>query len=518
VKLNLAIFAYHLGDYSPELYDPDLHTLNVADIRILNRQETFNPESAYLATYEQLKGLAKLPSKVICVGADPGLIPCLEEQGVKALNLSGEAELNTVFDQLQDIFLHYNRLEADLLEAVLEKQPLQLLLNISADFFANPAFITDANLCLMATCDNYAHPESDLAWKETIESGYSSSELLRVLKRKRLTNVLNTTRKAVFVEVDKRFPKVICTNYFAKEVRIATFTISEAYTPLSPLQVGLVDYVARLLTAEVNKQSNATSRYMAAIRSNIANLLHGQNIDAGILKTNFEHIGWTSKDTYRVLKIPLTPAALLDGTAGHDKKVYESIFEQCVSLDMNEVLILVIRCQKEEEKDRHSFASLRKYLKAENAACGVSKRFHDFELLGEEYKLANAALEMGRWKYPEESLYFYEDLMLEHLLNEGSRFFHLRSLCEDAVLRLAEYDLQNGSNLVETLKVYLLQERSLLAASQELHIHRNTLVYRLNKIEQLSSLDLSSPSTRLNTILSCVILEYLDSLIKRSPK
>lgn len=53
--------------------------------------------------------------------------------------------------------------------------------------------------------------------------------------------------------------------------------------------------------------------------------------------------------------------------------------------------------------------------------------------------------------------------MLEHLFSEGSRIFNLRSLCHDAVLRIAEHDRQNKGGLLQTLKVYLLQEKSLLA-------------------------------------------------------
>ncbi|AET68146.1 hypothetical protein Desor_2596 [Desulfosporosinus orientis DSM 765] len=512
MKLNLAVFAYHLADYAPTLCESEIHALSVADVRILDKQELFRSESAYLGRWEKFQNLAKVPSYVICIGRDDATTQWLEERRVKALILDTEAEINVVYERLQDVFLRYNQLEAELLDAVFRKQPLSTLLNISAAFFDNPAFITDAALCLVATCDNFAHPETDQAWKEAIESGRSSSEMLQMMKRKKLTNLLNTTRKAEFVNVGEKFPKTISTNFFDQEVRIATFTVSEAYTTLSPLQVGLVDYVAKLLTEEVHKQNNVSSRHLSALRSNIGNLLHGQKIDPGILKTNLANIGWTAQDDYRLLKISLTTEELLDGTASHNIKVYESIFPQAISLDLNDVLILIIRCAKESEVDKRFFAKLKKHLKSENAGCGVSKIFHDFEMLSEEYKLAKAALEIGSWKHPKESLHFYEDVMMEHLFSEGSRIFHLRSLCHDSVLRIAEHDKQNNSSLLQTLKIYLMQEKSLLAASQELHIHRNTLVYRLNKLEQLSSMDLNSPNIRLHVILSCLILEYLDSL------
>ena len=56
--------------------------------------------------------------------------------------------------------------------------------------------------------------------------------------------------------------------------------------------------------------------------------------------------------------------------------------------------------------------------------------------------------------------------------------------------RLQEYDQAHSTALLHTLCVYLLQEQNLHATAQQLFIHRNTLVYRLDKVQRQTGLDL----------------------------
>ena len=57
----------------------------------------------------------------------------------------------------------------------------------------------------------------------------------------------------------------------------------------------------------------------------------------------------------------------------------------------------------------------------------------------------------------------------------------LRSLLEP----LSSFDREHDANLCETLKIFLECDRSCKEAADLLHIHRNTLRYRLSKIEEL---------------------------------
>ena len=63
---------------------------------------------------------------------------------------------------------------------------------------------------------------------------------------------------------------------------------------------------------------------------------------------------------------------------------------------------------------------------------------------------------------------------------------------------LRDYDEQHHGDLLRTLEVYLDSGNALAEASSALNVHRNTLLYRLRRIEELTGLDLRSPLDRLN--------------------
>jgi len=54
----------------------------------------------------------------------------------------------------------------------------------------------------------------------------------------------------------------------------------------------------------------------------------------------------------------------------------------------------------------------------------------------------------------------------------------------------------------------LKNERSLLAASKELYIHRNSVFHRINQIVELFNIDLSNSAFRMRLMLSFEIIRF----------
>ena len=86
--------------------------------------------------------------------------------------------------------------------------------------------------------------------------------------------------------------------------------------------------------------------------------------------------------------------------------------------------------------------------------------------------------------FPDKNYYFFNDYLL---------FWNLRNLTQqereqlfaDTVKPLVDYDARNNSELFQTLLQYFHSQFNASLASKELFIHRNTLLKRLTKIEEL---------------------------------
>ena len=71
-----------------------------------------------------------------------------------------------------------------------------------------------------------------------------------------------------------------------------------------------------------------------------------------------------------------------------------------------------------------------------------------------------------------------------------------------AVEILIQYDKENRTELARTLYQYLLCGENVVRTARELYIHRNSLMYRLDKIHQLTGADLSSSSEKVRLFLT----------------
>ena len=65
----------------------------------------------------------------------------------------------------------------------------------------------------------------------------------------------------------------------------------------------------------------------------------------------------------------------------------------------------------------------------------------------------------------------------------------VRSFYEDTVAPLVRYDEQYTTDLVGTLESYLGQNCNMNATAQEIHAHRHTVSYRLDRVRELTGLD-----------------------------
>jgi PucR C-terminal helix-turn-helix domain len=89
----------------------------------------------------------------------------------------------------------------------------------------------------------------------------------------------------------------------------------------------------------------------------------------------------------------------------------------------------------------------------------------------------------------------YADAQLARFLLDNRQASELRALYERVVGKLAAEDLKRESELVTTLEAYC-ETFATQGTAERLGIHRNTVLYRLKLIEEITSVDLDDGSSR----------------------
>ena len=104
-------------------------------------------------------------------------------------------------------------------------------------------------------------------------------------------------------------------------------------------------------------------------------------------------------------------------------------------------------------------------------------------------------------------VFCYEEMGIYNLFSELADKKVMQEFIDNTLGVIIEYDRNNNSKLLETLKAYLWNNNSLIHASEQLYTHRNTVKYRVQRISQLTGRDFDDAITRLEFMNAIICME-----------
>lgn len=145
---------------------------------------------------------------------------------------------------------------------------------------------------------------------------------------------------------------------------------------------------------------------------------------------------------------------------------------------------------------------------------GIGREYNLVDQLGKSAREAQFAVQLGDLIEPVRQVVHYADLGMYDLLLEMKRAgISITSIYEEHIGGLLR-DTTKEIDLIETIDVYFKQNQSIQDSAKSLFIHRHTLRYRLNQVEQKTGLDIKSADDRLKLQLG-VMAYNLEQLLKR---
>ncbi len=93
-------------------------------------------------------------------------------------------------------------------------------------------------------------------------------------------------------------------------------------------------------------------------------------------------------------------------------------------------------------------------------------------------------------------------------LSEQADSVAMRDFYEENLRVLLDYDKQNNADLVKTLDCFFICRQNLRVTAESLYVHKNSVIYRLNKVESLLQKSISDHQTAFNLQL-CLLLRNL---------
>ena len=133
---------------------------------------------------------------------------------------------------------------------------------------------------------------------------------------------------------------------------------------------------------------------------------------------------------------------------------------------------------------------------------GVGRVRQGTEGIRQSHQEAKQALTMSRRLHGPGRLSNFDDLGIYRLIFAAQELPELRAFHDEALSTLIEYDRRHGAELIKTLGAFFAGRCGPKEAAAILGVHRNTVLYRLDRIRELTGLDLDDAEVRLRLHLA----------------
>lgn len=146
--------------------------------------------------------------------------------------------------------------------------------------------------------------------------------------------------------------------------------------------------------------------------------------------------------------------------------------------------------------------NLRSFFKADYGGLASGCLYSEYGRLEDSYREALLLLQVKQ-RFPRETgdLVMYGDLGYYRYLPLIWQETRKRGNVNAQLARLRTYDLEHRSELLHTLEVFLTHDSNAKTAADALHIHANTLNYRLKRIAEIGRIDLASMEQKVTLYL-----------------
>jgi len=182
---------------------------------------------------------------------------------------------------------------------------------------------------------------------------------------------------------------------------------------------------------------------------------------------------------------------------------------------VNKSVILLLLNEKERYTNLNIFADMIRENCKNNFpelsfTVSMGNVYNEFSLIRKSYQEAEKAIKAARAEGGKDRNVSYSDIGAYKLLTEIENTELLKQYYIDTLGRLEQYDVQSNSDFMEILYTFLQEDGSYIQTASRLFMHRNTLLYKINKIHEILKVDLSDPKVRFEINLGFMVKKLLN--------
>ena len=374
-----------------------------------------------------------------------------------------------------------------------ENAGIQALIDESEKLFSDPIIVMSKTLRVLAYTKNITAENPDIA--QTLKQGYFPKHMIQGLIENRY---LEEAEK--FYNIGYHYPPnyINCTKiikvFADNALHVHTLCLYGLSRDPSPEDMhnmkALAGFIQELVAKAGKPKNGFEKRGVCLLEEMLDKDMSAQEIDS---KSNL--MRWTAGREHQVWSVRFR----------YYLYPYVQYVLTCLESDpltlaafLRDEEIIVLRYVPSPDTGEVSETDYPELFRENRACAGISCPFREPRDFRCAYEQAKTAGELGRKLHPEETVYRFDSYFIYNVLRIYRQNYPYDRLRD----RLLDLENTGGIDYLSLLESLLRNERDMTKMAKEMHLHRNTVLYRVNKLQGILGLSLDDPDTRLMLLLA----------------
>lgn len=474
---------------------------------------------------------AATAKKLSAEGGTDAVVLAVGESAVPAkgqLALRQRVSHLEVFSYLQDVFSRYRSWLEEMDRTLIRNEGLQGLFDVSEGFLRNNTIIVDPALKLLAHTKNI--PCDDPITVELLKHGYHTEENIRKFQLNRRFEPWATQNGFIINDTNDicKYTTAVFSFKAAGSFSLIVVMMCNNVDPEPWLLDTFMMFLVRVAYYSMRDYTDG-SPSGSAFNAFVHDILDGALSDADEIEERRRYLGIPADGPFCLFSIDASLNRPLSARIVTD--VARSIAPAKAMLFGAEVVVLCFNCHGVDcpigcpidgcpSGGSNVFKRLEGVLQEYGLQAGRSVRFDRLAFLPTALEQARLALRTARaldrtgdGADGEGRIFGFDELYFDHAVMTISRGHRelLTSLrgCRQ-LSRIREYDRIHGTDNFVFLRQYLRYERRTTVVAEKLHMHRNNVKYRVDRLNELFGVDTDNDDERLELSIAYRLLDSLD--------
>ena len=409
-----------------------------------------------------------------------------------------------IYTELQELFYSVSEWVNRMNRYAYEQRPLQDILELSESVIGNFISVSDSALNLM--CYTSHIPVDDPLCVKLLENGYHPEETIAAFREHGLFDLWDKAVGLIVSTDHELSPYDLCSKVFKLHNTYYVHIVMTCNNrPLTPGLMDLFQMLADILDIYVERDWRQHNYTRHDYDSLIIDLIEGRTGDPGVIEERAKHLCMPAQGPFQLCLIDFAAMDKLPiGRIGME--LSELLPDAMVTTYQNRILLLLRGEESKEEAGVVPTQKLTLWMESYDAVGAVSCMFDTLPEIRQAYEQTLLVFKYSSYlpHPPFESsklpgrLLDYDSCFLIALLGEcqvsrstwrTTRYYRL-------LRKVNAHDVKHGTNNMQLLYTYLFCDCRASEASTLLHMHRNNVLYRVGRIEEMMGVKLSDPAIK----------------------